>query len=136
MPKETQIGKIGVEHKAIKIDEMSDRVKVAIDLYNVAQRRFEGGMDSLNQWKNIIKVLNSEIKNIRHFIAIAHQNMGVVHAQNSNLDEARQEFDRALEMDPEYAIAYFNLAVVYKKLNNIDKAKECYQKAKELGYEP
>jgi len=136
MPKETQIGKIEVEHKAIKIDEMSDRVKVAIDLYNVAQRRFEKGMDSLSQWKNIIKVLNIEIKNIQHFIAIAHQNMGVVYAQNSSMDDARQEFERALEMDPEYAIAYFNLAVVYKKLGNLEKAKECYQKARELGYQP
>jgi tetratricopeptide (TPR) repeat protein len=136
MSKDTPIGKIDVAHRAIKIEEMSDRVKVAIDLYNVAQRRFEKGMDSLNQWKNIIKVLNIEIKNIQHFIAIAHQNMGVVHAQGNHLEEARQEFERALEMDPEYAIAFFNLAVVYKKLGDLERAKECYQKCRELGYEP
>jgi len=136
MAKETPIGKIGVAHMAIKIDEMSDRVKVAIDLYNVAQRRFEKGMDSLHQWKDIIKVLKMEIKNIEHFIAVAHQNMGVVHAQNNNLEEARQEFERALEIDPAYAIVFFNLAVVHKKLGDIDKAKQCYQKCKDLGYEP
>jgi tetratricopeptide (TPR) repeat protein len=136
MPKDTQIGKIGVEHKAIRIEELSDRVKVAIDLYNVAQRRFEKGLDSIREWENFIRVLNLEIKNIDRFIAIAHHNMGVVQAQKNNLEKAKREFEAALEIDPEYAIAYFNLAVIFKKLGRMDKAKEFYQKATELGYEP
>jgi tetratricopeptide (TPR) repeat protein len=135
MAKDSQIGKIGVEHKVVRIEELSDRVRVAIDLYNAAQKRFEMGMDSLRQWENIIKVLKVEIKNIDGFIAIAHHNMGVVHAQKDNLEEAKKEFTRALEINPEYAIAYFNLAVVYKKLGDMAKAKELYQKSKEFGYE-
>jgi tetratricopeptide (TPR) repeat protein len=134
--RDSQIGKIGVEQKVLKIEELSDRVKIAIDLYNVAQRRFEEGLDSIREWTNIIKVLNVEIKNIERFIAIAHHNMGVVQAQKNNLDEARKQFLKALEIDDEYAIAYFNLAVVYKKLGDMVKAKEYYSKAKALGYEP
>jgi len=136
MPKDSQIGRIGVEQKVLKIEELSDRVKIAIDLYNAAQRRFEEGLDSIREWGNIIKVLNVEIKNIERFIAIAHHNMGVVQAQKNNLEEAKKEFVKALEIDGEYAIAYFNLAVVYKKLGDMVKAKGYYQKAKELGYEP
>jgi len=136
MSKDTAIGKIEVEHKAIRIEELSDRVKIAIDLYNVAQRRFEKGMDSLREWGNIIKVLNAEIGNINRFIAIANHNMGVVYAQKNELGEARHYFEEALKIDPEYAIAYFNLAVIYKKLGNMDKAKEYLHKAQEFGYEP
>jgi len=136
MPKDSKIGKMDLEHKTIRIEELSDRVKVAIDLYNVAQRRFEKGLESIREWENIIRVLNMEIKNIERFIAIAHHNMGVVQAQKNNLEQAREEFEAALEIDPEYAIAYFNLAVVFKKLGRLDKAKEFYQKAKALGYEP
>ena len=136
MSGEQPIGKIDVQRRAIRIEELSDRVKIAIELFNVAQRRFEKGEDSLREWENIIKVLNTEIKHIQRFIAIAHHNIGVIYAQRNNLKEAKGCFERALEIDPDYAIAYYNLAVVYKKLGDALKARELYLKAKSLGYHP
>jgi len=136
MSQDQQIGKIDVQRRAVRIEELSDRVKVAVDLFNVAQRRFEKGEDSLREWENIIKVLNTEIKHIERFIAIAYHNIGVIYAQRNILEEAKRCFERALEIDPEYAIAYYNLAVVYKKLGDALKAKELYQRARAFGYQP
>jgi len=135
MNQEQQIGKIDVQRRAVRIEELSDRVKIAIDLFNSAQKRFEKGEDSLREWENIIKVLNTEIKHIERFIAIAYHNIGVIYAQRNILEEAKRCFERALEIDPEYAIAYYNLAVVYKKLKEPIKAREFYQKAKKHGYQ-
>ncbi len=136
MPGEQKIGRMDVAKKALKIDELSDRVKIAVELYNGAQIKFDRGLDSLKEWENIIKVLNSEVKHIWSFIAIASHNMGVIHAQSEDLFKAKELFERALEIDPDYAMAYFNLAVVHKKLGDKVKAKQLYQKACSLGYEP
>ena len=136
MAGDKQIGKIDVQRRALRIEDLSDRVKLAIDLFNSAQKRFEQGKDSLREWENIIKVLNAEIKHIERFIAIAYHNMGVIYAQRDNLGEAKRLFERALEIDPEYAIAYYNLAVVYKKLGDLNRARNLYKKARALGYSP
>ncbi len=133
---EKQIGKIDVQRRSLRIEDLSDRVKLAIDLFNSAQRRFERGEDSLREWENIIRVLNAEIKNIERFIAIAYHNMGVIYAQRKNLQEAKKLFEKALKIDSEYAIAYYNLAVVHKKLGNLVKARSLYKKALSLGYSP
>jgi len=134
MTSEQKIGKIGVEKKVLRIEELSDRVKVAIDLYNAAQMKFEHGQDSLHEWENIIKVLNAEIKHIERFVAIAYHNIGVIYAQRNDLKLAKKYFELALMIDEDYALANFNLAVVYKKMGKIDLAKKFYIRAKELGY--
>jgi len=136
MPGVQKIGKIGVEKKTLRIEELSDRVKIAVELYNAAQGKFDRGQDSLREWENIIKVLNAEVRHIQRFVAIAYHNMGVVQAQQEDLFGARKLFECALEIDPEYAMAYYNLAVVHKKLGDAVKAKQLYQKARSLGYEP
>ena len=98
MPGEQKIGRMDVAKKALKIDELSDRVKIAVELYNGAQIKFDRGLDSLKEWENIIKVLNSEVKHIWSFIAIASHNMGVIHAQSEDLFKAKELFERALEI--------------------------------------
>jgi len=133
---DSQLGKVDVQRRAMKIEELSDRVNTAVALYKSAQLKFEKGKDSRKEWGNIIKVLGFEIKNIQRFIAIATHNIGVIYAGERNLERAREYFEKALEIDDEYSIAYYNLAVVYKETGDMNKARELYQKAKDLGYSP
>lgn len=132
----SQLGKVDIKRKTMKIDELSDRVNTAVALYKSAQRKFEDGRDSRREWENIIKLLNVEIKNIKRFIAIATHNIGVIYAGQRELKKAREYFEKAIEIDAEYAIAYYNLAVVYKELGNMDKARDLIKKAKDHGYSP
>ena len=135
MAKES-LGKILVQKKALRIEELGDRVNVAISLYQAAQKKFEAGADSLREWENIIKVLHAEIENVRRFIAVAHHNLGVVYAGQHAFSKAKDYFEQAIAIDPEYAVAYYNLAVIYKNLNDLPRARQLMEKAKQLGYNP
>ncbi len=132
--KKTPLGKVDVQSKAMRIQDLGDKVGFAINQFELAQDKFEAGKDSYKEWKNIIKLLNIQIKDIQHFKAVAHHNMGVVLAGRKNFKKAVKKFKEAVELDPGYALAWYNLAVAYKLLNNIPRAKKCMAKAKELGY--
>ena len=45
--------------------------------------------------------------------ALAHQNRGISHWAESNLDEAIAEFSLAIQLDPSMAEAYYNRALAY-----------------------
>jgi tetratricopeptide (TPR) repeat protein len=132
--KKTALGKVDVTSKAMRIQDLGDKVGFAIKQFELAQDKFEAGKDSYKEWKNIIKLLNIQIKDIQHFKAVAHHNMGVVLAGRKNFKKAVKKFNEAVELDPQYALAWYNMAVAYKLLNKMVKAKECIAKAKELGY--
>ncbi|HUT54086.1 MAG TPA: tetratricopeptide repeat protein [bacterium] len=132
----TALGRVEVAKKALRIQDLSDKVGYAIQTFEAAQKKFETGQDSYREWQNIVKLLNIQIKDVQHFLAIAHHNLGIIHAGRKDFNKAEELFLKALEIDPDYAMAHYNLAVVYKKLDLPDKAKQYYQKAKELGYPP
>ena len=45
-------------------------------------------------------------------------------------------YNKAIELDPNYALAYYNCGVIYQNRGETEKAKLDFAKAKELGYEP
>jgi tetratricopeptide (TPR) repeat protein len=130
------LGRVDVAKKALRIQDLSDKVGYAVNQFEAAQKKFESGQDSYKEWQNIVKLLNLQIKDVQHFLAVAHHNLGIIHAGRKEFGKAEELFQKAVEVDPDYAMAYYNLAVVYKKLNQDQKAKEYYFKAKELGYPP
>ena len=132
----TPLGRVPVARKAMRISELSDKIGIAINQYESAQKKFEAGEDSYREWENIIKLLNLQIEDVKHFSAVAHHNLGVIHAGRHEFRQAEELFRKAVEIDPHYAIAYYNLAVVYKHLKEDAKCHECLVKAKELGYSP
>jgi tetratricopeptide (TPR) repeat protein len=132
----TALGRVAVEHKALRIEDLSDKIGYAIQQYERAQQKFEKGEDSYKEWQNIIKLLHAQIKDVETFMAIAHHNLGIIHAGRKEFQKAEELFLKSISVNPEYAMAYYNLAVVYKNLNDIPKAKEYLAKAKALGYPP
>lgn len=132
----TALGKVEVQKKALRIQELSDKLGFAIKQFEKAQAKFEKGEDSYREWVNISKLLTLQIRDLQHFQAVAHHNLGVLHAGRREFRKAEELFKKAIELDPEYGIAHYNLAVVYKRQGDIIKCRECFARAKELGYQP
>jgi len=132
----SMLGRVELEKKTLRIQELSDKIGVAIKQYEAAQQKFEKGEDSYKEWENIIKLLKAQIKDVVVFVAVAYHNQGIIHAGRKEFREAEGLFLQALEINPDYAMAYYNLAVVYKNLNDIPKAKDYLARAKALGYPP
>ena len=57
---------------------------------------------------------------------------GAESAEQENWSQAAQEFEAALEIDPEYADTHFRLATAFENLGKGDKAKTHYKRALDL----
>src|ERR1051325_10847907 len=64
--------------------------------------------------------------------ARAHYNYGAVLQENGRLDQARQEYDAVLRLDPHYVKACVNLAQLLVTQDKLDEAKKYYERAIEL----
>lgn len=60
---------------------------------------------------------------------LAHNNLGILLALSGRIDESLSEYQRAVELDPEYAEAHNNLANTYARLGRRDEAVSEYEKA-------
>ncbi len=57
---------------------------------------------------------------------------GIAVAQKGLWKEAAYRWERATQLDPNYAAAYNNLAIAYEQQGDFEKAKTAYEKAVEL----
>ena len=51
-----------------------------------------------------------------------HANVGFVYYKQGNLDMAQEEYNRAIQLDPDYLAPYGPLAVIYGKKGDVDRA--------------
>lgn len=58
-----------------------------------------------------------------------HNNLGDVYGRAGDKKRALQEFQKAIELKPNYGDAYHNLGNAYREIGEYDKALENYQKA-------
>jgi tetratricopeptide (TPR) repeat protein len=58
-----------------------------------------------------------------------HNMLGVIHHDKGQLEQARDEFRRAVELNPHYTEAALNLAVTYNDLGEYEKAQQVYRSA-------
>ena len=63
----------------------------------------------------------------------AYYYRGCARVNVMNYDEAIADFEKAVELKPDYADAYFNMGKTYFLMNNEDKACECYKLAEKYG---
>ena len=64
--------------------------------------------------------------------AQAEVSFGIEVAQKGLWREALYRWEKAVELDPQYAAAYNNLAIAYEHEGMFDKARQAYEKALEL----
>lgn len=63
----------------------------------------------------------------------AYYYRGCARVNAMNYGEAIADFEKAVELKPDYADAYFNMGKTYFLMNNEDKACECYKLAEKYG---
>src|SRR3990172_1554766 len=64
--------------------------------------------------------------------AIKRNNFGTGLLKQERLEEAVTEFQRAVELDPEYTAARLNLGYLYDRLGRLEEAMAEYRKVIEL----
>jgi tetratricopeptide (TPR) repeat protein len=64
--------------------------------------------------------------------SLVHNNLGNFFLQNGRLDEATEQFQKALEIEPRYALAHNNLGAALYQQRRVDEAVTHYQKALEI----
>ena len=72
-----------------------------------------------NRKKNIEKNTNS----IEDYV-----NLGSIHLENKNYDEALICFQKIAELEPDNPETFNNLGNIYEKMDMLDSAKKCYEK--------
>jgi len=71
-----------------------------------------------------------------HGFADIHNMMGVIHHDRGRLEEARDAFRAALDINPSYTEAALNLAVTYNDLGQYEDALEVYRSVTGVGDTP
>ena len=61
-----------------------------------------------------------------------HFYQGIEYRRQGDNDSAKDEFTRAIELDPEYYFAYYNRALVYYRIGELESSLADYNKAIEL----
>jgi len=62
-----------------------------------------------------------------------HNNLGDLYSRQGNFEKAAEEFQKAIELKPNYGDAYHNLANTYHQMGKKELAVENYQKALSLN---
>ena len=63
-------------------------------------------------------------------------NRGWDYAEQGDYENAIEEYDEAIRLDPQLALAYHVRGLAYQRLGKSTEAELDIAKAKELGYEP
>ena len=76
--------------------------------------------------KKITKGLNQEC-------AETYYNLGLAHSKNGKLDEAIENYTKAIELKPDYAEAYYYRGGAFLRLGEREKAKSDLATARNMG---
>ncbi len=61
-----------------------------------------------------------------------HHNLGYAYYETGRWEDARREFEAALDFNPRYTLSIYNLGLVYYRKGMMEEAIGCYQKALDL----
>jgi len=84
-------------------------------------------------WSDTITLWSDVIKNYPN-VYLAYNNRGVVYYNQGNLSEALLDYNRAIQINPDYAEAYNNRAIVYFLMKNYGRSWEDMHRAEALKY--
>jgi lipoprotein NlpI len=61
-----------------------------------------------------------------------HFEQGLAHGRKGHMDQAVEDFDQALKLNPNFTLAYLNQGIAYYEKGNLDRAFSDYNIAIEL----
>jgi tetratricopeptide (TPR) repeat protein len=128
--------KKGEKEKAFELIKDKDTNSLAEGLIERGSSLIENeGYDlAITYFKFSEKIaIDKDIKETaRIHLTDVYYNRGNAYGEKGDFDRAIEDFDKALELNPEYADAYFNRGTAHSALNQHEKAIENYNKAIEL----
>ena len=83
-------------------------------------------------FKNRMTFWNNATKYSPH-APLAHRNLGAMLFLDGKLDEAKPEFEKALELNPKEEMAHNNLGLIYMNKGEFEKAEEEFNKELEVN---
>lgn len=110
---------------------------------NEASYYYNRGNAYLISWynKQAIDDFYKAIELDQSFAANAHKKCGDIHLRQGSeygtqkrYEKAIQEYDKAIELNPNDYKSYYNRGKCYQALDDTEKAQADFEKAKELGY--
>lgn len=88
-------------------------------------------LERLERDKEAANVLESAI-HLDEGVPEPHYELGKVYFALNQLNPARAEFERVIQLEPQHANAHYQLSRVYAKLGNSQKAREMADETKRL----
>jgi tetratricopeptide (TPR) repeat protein len=113
-------------------DELEVKKLLALCSFERAMQRLESDTSTSDDWRTVIENLGSVAKSdddekIGGSLAVAYHNLGVCLNQQEAYEEAQEQFQRALDLDPELTDTSISLAINYADQGNLEKAEELLQ---------
>ena len=90
-------------------------------------------IEQTSVWRNTIVLWNYVIEKEPDRVPQAYNNRGVALKNMNRMQEAIQDFDRAIVLNPEYPLAYNNRGVTLKKMGMLREAIEDFDRAIDLN---
>jgi len=101
-------------------------VVIIVSLYSaVTIARHRDWQDGLTLWSKTVKSSPNS--------SVAHGSLGRAYQEKGRLDEAVEQYKRAIAIYPDDYKAHYNLGVVYDQQGLLDKAVQSYQRAVQIN---
>jgi tetratricopeptide (TPR) repeat protein len=117
------------------LDALSRRaIPIMLSVVFVITALYSAGTIKRNPvWKDSFTLWSDTVKKSPGS-AVAHNELGLIHAEHGRLDKAVEEYRRALTINPRYHDIHYNLGLAYQKTGRTEKAIGEYKMA--LGLKP
>ena len=63
---------------------------------------------------------------------MAYNNRGIAYGDLGKYEQAIRDYNKAIELDPQYANTYYNRGILYQTLDKITEAEADFKKYEEL----
>ena len=100
-------------------------VFLAIAFFLLTIQRNFAWKDDLSLWSDAVAMAPMSAR--------AHDNLGLTWMGVKKYDLALEEFNKTLELNPQYYLAYYNAGVAYQLQGDLEKAKQAYENSLKIN---
>ncbi len=106
---------------------LKSKAPKAIKKIDKAMKLFREG-----KWENAVREFSEGITNDQTNSMLFYYR-GVAQENNGNTEEAMSDYQKTIELNPDFVLPYSRVGKIYARQKNYEKASEFYQKSVELG---